>query len=104
MNEAARIQEYVQQLNHRDRDIRFWAASALGQIGEPALEALHMALRTSDRDVRYWAARSLGRIGSPSSLAVLQERAQDEAEDEVVRRAASWALTQMEPERVSPPD
>jgi HEAT repeat protein len=100
MNEAARIQQYVQQLNHRDRDLRFWAASALGQIGEPALEALHLALRTPDRDVRYWAVRSLGRIGSPKSVAALQERVQDETEDEMVQRAAAWALAQIDPSLV----
>lgn len=97
MNQAARIEHYVQQLNHRDRDIRFWAASALGQIGEPALDALHLALRNPDRDVRYWATRCLGRIRSPESIAPLQERLQDEAEDEMVRRAAAWALAQIDP-------
>jgi|YNPNPStandDraft_1061719.scaffolds.fasta_scaffold41686_2 HEAT repeat protein len=101
MNQAARIEQYVQQLNHRDRDIRFWAASALGQIGEPALEALHLALRNPDRDVRYWAARCLGRIRSPQSMAALQERLQDETEDEMVRRAAAWALAQIDPQRAN---
>ena len=102
MRNAATIQEYVQQLSHRDRDIRFWAASALGQIGEPALEALHLALSNPDRDVRYWAVRSLGRIGSQTSISPLQERRQDESEDEMVRRAAVWALAQIQPSPEEP--
>jgi len=87
------LQAYVRQLNHKDRDLRFWAASYLSQIGPPAVEALHGALDNADPEVRYWAARALGRIGDPRSVGRLQ--AHEEDEDERVRTAVAWSLKQL---------
>jgi len=47
----------------KDWDMRDAAAEALGQMGAPALEPLIGALKRGDRDVRQYAAVALGRIG-----------------------------------------
>lgn len=90
---AEDLQVYVRQLNHKDRDLRFWAASYLSQIGPPAVEALHVAVENEDPEVRYWAVRALGRIRDPRSVARLQAHVEDE--DERVRAAVAWSLQQL---------
>jgi HEAT repeat protein len=79
-----------------DREVREEAAGALGTIGSPkAVEALAGRLQdvAEDREVREEAAVSLGQIGSPEAVDVLTRRLADENDD--VRQAARWALTEI---------
>ncbi len=66
---SQRLQEA---LNHSDSDVRFQAAIALGEVGNPqAVDALIAALNHSDSGVRWQAAEALGKIGSPQAINAL---------------------------------
>ncbi|MFW6151041.1 MAG: HEAT repeat domain-containing protein [Chloroflexota bacterium] len=74
-----------------DPDERWWAAAALGELGDTrAVPALTKALRgDKEQKVRTQAACSLGRIGSPRAVDDLLSGLEDE---ERVRRQAARAL------------
>ncbi|MFZ8842411.1 HEAT repeat domain-containing protein, partial [Thermoflexus sp.] len=75
-------------------EVRYAAALALGQIGDPqATPALIQALRDENLVVRWAAAEALRKIGDPQALPALLEALKDE--DEGVRRAAAEALGQI---------
>jgi HEAT repeat protein len=59
-------------LNDSDSDVRFQAAIALGEVGNPqAVDALIAALNHSDSGVRWQAATALGKIGSSQAINAL---------------------------------
>jgi HEAT repeat protein len=77
------VNSLIKKLKDKDSYVRYWAARALGRIGEkaaPAVPALIEALKDENRDVRYWAADTLGDIGKKAAPAVpaLVEALKDE--------------------------
>ena len=89
-NSENMIQELIGELSNRNEDVRWAAAYALVQIGEPAVGPLILALENNDSVVRLRAAWALGRIGDPlaidSLIAVLRDG------DWAVRMRAADAL------------
>jgi HEAT repeat protein len=78
-----------------DPDVRAAVATALGQLGKPALPAVLKALASEDADLRFHAAsalREMGPVGLPA-FAQLVERLKDADLD--VRMAAASALGQI---------
>ncbi|NUQ61682.1 MAG: HEAT repeat domain-containing protein [Pirellulales bacterium] len=88
----------VQPLTHAVADarpeVRLAATLALGELGEPAVDALVAALVSEDCRVRETAAAILGRIGDPRAIGSLQAATAD-AEPRV-RDAASAALSRLQ--------
>ena len=93
------VRELINQLQDEDANVRYHAASALGEIGAkdavPVLINL-MRLVPVDEDtnaavVRAAAASSLGRIGAKDAVPVLISAFQDQ--HKVVRFAAVYAIT-----------
>lgn len=66
-------------LAHDEADIRWWAARALGEIGESAVEPLLPALGDVDADVRACAALALGCIGAGAAGPGLAARLTDDS-------------------------
>ncbi|GAI51574.1 unnamed protein product [marine sediment metagenome] len=57
------VEGLIEALKHKDKDVRWGAAAALGYIGDArALEPLTEALEDEDEDVREIAARVYGYI------------------------------------------
>ena len=54
----------IKAIRHTNLGIRWRAALALGDIGEPAIKPLIKALKEEDQDVRWLAGLALGRIGT----------------------------------------
>jgi len=84
--------------NHKDPNMRYWAAQSLGKFGEKAGEAvpdLIDALRDEDKMVRMGAGYALGELGAAAGDAVpaLQEASKDPEQE--VRDAAASALKQI---------
>lgn len=60
-----------------DRDLVKSALESLGEIGEPAANAVEkvtVLLRSPDHQVRYWATFALGRFGSRATSAISAPR------------------------------
>jgi HEAT repeat protein len=74
-------------------EFRRYAAAALGEIGEYAIEPLIGALATEDAALRGFVSRALCRIGKPA-VGPLSQRLNDP--DEILRSCASLTLLQME--------
>ena len=53
----------VRAIRHNNLGVRWRAALALGDLGEPAVKPLIRALKEHDQDVRWLAALALGKIG-----------------------------------------
>ncbi len=70
--------------------VRKTAASALVQIGNPAVSALIDALKDSNEDVRQKAAEALGEIKAPQAVPALIEMLKDRNRN--VRCWSAWAL------------
>jgi HEAT repeat protein len=71
--------------------VRWWAAEALGRLGDPAaVEPLLAALSDEASVVRAWAARALGQLGDLQAFEPLLATLSDE--DSFVRTWAAEAL------------
>ncbi|UGV41577.1 HEAT repeat domain-containing protein [Methanococcoides orientis] len=77
------------------------AATALGEIGEPAVEPLIDALGDEDPHVRAYAARALGRTGDSRAVEPVIELLNDE--DENVKSNAAMALGKLDDKRAIEP-
>jgi HEAT repeat protein len=86
----AGLKPLIAALGDEDPFVREAAATALGEIGEPAVEPLIAALGDEDRNVRSAAAKALGRLGNARAVEPLIAALGDEARD--VRSAAAGAL------------
>ena len=53
----------IKAIRHPNLGIRWRAALALGDFGEPAIKPLIRAMRENDHDVRWLAGLALGHIG-----------------------------------------
>ncbi|MGB7443992.1 MAG: HEAT repeat domain-containing protein [Coleofasciculaceae cyanobacterium] len=89
---TSQIAPLIRQLTDSDFRVRHDAADAVVKIGSPAVPALIEALNDENKQVRWRAASALGDIGAEASSAVptLIETLQDE--DEYVRRIAAFSL------------
>src|ERR1051326_3055102 len=68
-----KLAQALQELQDSNRNIRRFAAEALGEIGDAtAVEPLRTALRDTDLVVRQRAAWALSRIGAPAADALCQ--------------------------------
>jgi HEAT repeat protein len=75
----------------KDNDVRWYAASALGKIGDAkAVEPLIAALKDEDRVIRRIAVMALGEIGDARAVEPLNAVLKDN--DWLVRRNAAEAL------------
>jgi HEAT repeat protein len=61
----------MQSLKDENKEIRWRAALALGEIGEPAVEPLIMALEDHEVDIQQHAAWCLGKIEEPWAVVPL---------------------------------
>ncbi|MHB8901723.1 MAG: HEAT repeat domain-containing protein, partial [Thermoguttaceae bacterium] len=85
----------IEALKDSSREVGDAVRLALRSIGPNAVEPLTVTLRDADPSVRFRAALSLGHLGRVGSEveAALNNALKDE--DEMVRKAVAWALTQM---------
>ena len=70
-----KVESLIQQLGSGEASIRRNAAIALGQIGEPAknaVPALVKALHDEDEDVRFEAVSALKKIGTPEAMKAVE--------------------------------
>jgi HEAT repeat protein len=76
---AAAVQSLMALLSGRDGLRRQLARRSLVAIGEPALEPLTAALRDRDLNVRWEAAKALGEMGDPTAAPALVRALEDKA-------------------------
>jgi hypothetical protein len=89
-----RFQRAKQELGHEDRNIRFDAAEALGEIGHPdGIKLLAKALNEEYYGIRGNAAAALGRIGHPDAIPHLTKALNDEHYE--IRANAATALSEI---------
>ena len=55
------VRGFVRLLNHKNPDVQYEAAIALGMIGELAVEPLVLALKEGDGNLRWGAANRTGK-------------------------------------------
>lgn len=82
----------IEKLTDSDFRVRHDAADALLKIGYAAVPALSEALQDQSKQVRWYAASTLGEIGAEAKAAVPQLIVTLQDEDEYVRRIAAYAL------------
>ena len=95
------LAQWIEQLEHGQREARHRAANALGSLGPaaaPAVPALRAALTDANHEVRWCAIDALGRLGVAAKPAVpnLAARLVD-LDDKYSRRLAARALGQLGP-------
>jgi Uri superfamily endonuclease len=77
---ATALGRLASMIDSDDRDVRWWAARALAEIGgTPAVVPLCVALSDPDPDVRACAALALGRIRAGDAAPALVEHLADES-------------------------
>jgi hypothetical protein len=90
LKRESNVRGLISALSHRDVEVRYRAAMALGELGDPAaVEALSRALKDENSGVRWEAAEALGKVGDPAT-GVLAVAMQDEDDD--IRWRAAIAL------------
>ncbi|NYT21706.1 MAG: HEAT repeat domain-containing protein [Methanomicrobiales archaeon] len=91
--DTAIIDELVTLLSHRDTDIRWKAACALGACGDAAFEPLLKKLYDEDPNVRVLSIWALGRIGNSKAAGYLERFLHDE--DSLIAIASEGALSRL---------
>jgi HEAT repeat protein len=84
------VYQYIRTIKDGTWDDRIRAASALAEIGAPAVPALTATLRDGTMPVRWITVETLVRVGDSSSVPALCEALQDP--EWIVRRNAAVAL------------
>ncbi len=97
------VPSLIEALRHREKIIREYAASTLGEIGPPAKDsfaALTVLLNDNEDWVRYQAVVAIGKVGTDSSKVVplLEGVFRRPNEDRFVRKAALAALHHADPQ------
>jgi HEAT repeat protein len=87
------VEPLIGALRDRDVNIRLRAATALGNIGQPAVKSLIGLLKDPDPEMRRVAVEQLGKIRHPEALAPLLTVLRDP--DPNVQWWAAWALGEM---------
>jgi HEAT repeat protein len=83
------LAELLAQLNGRNEDQAEVASAELARLGQAALPALLVLLKSSDVDQRWWAVRTLARLATPQPTALLEALTDPVPE---IREAAALAL------------
>ena len=102
MKAAQDVRGLIRLLNHRDPDVQYEAAGALGDIGDSsAVEPLIAALKNDEiSGVRWKAAEALSKLGTPAVDALIGALRHDDAD---VRWKAAIALGEIgDPKAVAP--
>jgi HEAT repeat protein len=102
MKAARDVRGLIRLLNHRDPDVQYGAAEALGEIGDSgAVESLVTALENDEiSGVRWKAAVALSKIGVPAVAALIGALRH---EDDDVRWKAAIALGEIgDPRAINP--
>jgi HEAT repeat protein len=92
----------IKDLEDKDANIRYTAASVLGKYGPEAVSAvpaLTKALGDADKNVRVGAAYALAEIGPLANSAVPALRKATKDRDQDVRDAAAYSLKHVEEKR-----
>ena len=98
---APAVEALTVALHNPNRDVRFNAARALGEIRDPrAVESVLDLLRDQNRTVRLAAARALGYIRDGRAVEPLAHALNDRAR--MVRNYIAWALGEIGDERAVP--
>ena len=93
LRKRKKIEALIKALGHRDWSVRYAAAEALGEVGDPqAVGPLISCLEDHGEDIalRERASLALGMIGDPRAIETLVSTLKDD--DWGVRRAAAEAL------------
>ena len=101
MKRSHDIRGLIRLLDHRNSDIQWRAADALGTLGEPACDPLLRLLDFPKVNVRLGAIDALGGIKSSRSVDNLMRKLKGDHDNEV-RWAASLALGQIGDPRAVP--
>src|SRR3712207_5375447 len=88
----------IEKLTDNDFRVRHDAADAIAKIGSPAVPFLITALKSENQQVRWRAASALGEIGAEASAAVPALMVTLQDEDEYIRRISAYALGKIGPE------
>jgi HEAT repeat protein len=102
MKAAQDVRGLIRLLNHRDPDVQYGAAEALGEIGDSgAVEPLIAALKNDEiSGLRWKAAEALSKIGTPAVAALIGALRHD---DDDVRWKAAIALGEIgDPGAIAP--
>lgn len=100
MRERGDAEGLISALRHKNPEVRYQAAEALGTLKNPiSVPALETGLHDPDRGVRWKAAEALGRIGEEAVPAL--DRACRDTDDDVRWRAV-LALGRIDGRRVLP--
>ena len=91
----------IEKLTDNDFRVRHDAADAVVKIGSPAVPFLIEALKAESRQVRWRAASALGEIGAEASSAVPSLMVTLHDQDEYIRRIAAFALGKIGPQASS---
>jgi len=98
---APAVEALTVALHNPNKDVRFNAARALGEIRDPrAVESILDLLRDQNRTVRLAAARALGYIRDGRAVKPLSHALNDRAR--MVRNYIAWALGEIGDERAVP--
>ncbi len=92
------VSPLIEKLTDNDFRVRHDAADAITKIGFPAVPFLIDALKADNNQVRWRAASALGEIGAEASSAVPTLITTLQDQDEYIRRIAAYALGKIGPE------
>ena len=102
MKTAGDVPGLIRLLNHRDPDVQWLAAEALGSLGDRAIDPLVQALDSRHAAVRIGAVEALGAIRNPRAVGLLVDvMERDEAVE--VRWVAALALGEIGDPAAIPP-
>jgi HEAT repeat protein len=91
--DTTNIDELVKLLSHRETEVRWRAAYALGKHGDAALEPLLKKVYDDDPNVRVLSIWALGKSGNPQAVSHLEQFLHDE--NFLVAMASEGAISRL---------
>ena len=91
--DTTNIDELVTLLSHRETEIRWKAACALGACGKAAQEQLLRKLYDDDPNVRVLSIWALGKSGNPEVAGYLERLVHDE--NSLIAMASEGAISRL---------